>query len=207
MLLPTIHSIVEKSLQQKTMPSSLKQAVVKPLLKKSTLSKENLKNYRPVSNLPYIGKLIEKIAIQQMDKHLVEHNLHEPLQSAYTANHSTETALLKVTNDILLSLDKRQCVFLVLLDLSAAFDTIDHDVFLARLSEEYGITGEVREWMKSYLTERHQVISINSSTSDKILLDFGFPQGSCIGPFGFKLYTKPLTEIAKRHSSNPPLRR
>ena len=88
----------------------------------------------------------------------------------------------------------------MLLDLSAAFDTIDHNVFLTRLTDEYGITGEVREWMRSYLLDRHQVISINSSISDKIVLDFGFPQGSCIGPFGFKLYTKPLTEIARRHN-------
>ena len=199
-LLPTIHTIVNKSLQQKTMPTSLKQAVVKPLLKKSTLDKENLKNYRPVSNLPYIGKLIEKVAIKQMDEHLVTEDLHEPLQSAYTANHSTETALLKVTNDILLSLDERKCVLLVLLDISAAFDTIDHNVFLARLTNEYGITGDVRDWMGSYLRSRQQVISINSSVSDKIVLDFGFPQGSCIGPFGFKLYTKPLTEIAAKHN-------
>jgi hypothetical protein len=135
-----------------------------------------------------------------MDEHLVTEDLHEPLQSAYTANHSTETALLKVTNDILLSLDERKCVLLVLLDLSAAFDTIDHNVFLARLTNEYGITGDVRDWMGSYLRSRQQVISINSSVSDKIVLDFGFPQGSCIGPFGFKLYTKPLTEIAAKHN-------
>ena len=128
--------------------------------------------------------------------------MHEPLQSAYTANHSTETALLKVTNDIFMALDKRHCVFLVLLDLSAAFDTIDHDMFLQRLATEYAITGEVVTWMRSYLVNREQNISINNTLSDKITLDFGFPQGSCIGPFGFKLYTKPLTSIAKKHNVN-----
>ena len=201
-LLPVIHSIVNKSLQESTMPSLLKRALVKPLIKKPSLDKENLKNYRPVSNLPYIGKLIEKAAIKQINEHLTEKNLHEPLQSAYTANHSTETALLKVTNDIFMALDKRHCVFLVLLDLSAAFDTIDHDMFLQRLATEYAITGEVVTWMRSYLVNREQNISINNTLSDKITLDFGFPQGSCIGPFGFKLYTKPLTSIAKKHNVN-----
>ena len=201
-LLPVIHSIVNKSLQESTMPSLLKRALVKPLIKKPSLDKENLKNYRPVSNLPYIGKLIEKAAIKQINEHLTENNLHEPLQSAYTTNHSTETALLKVTNDIFMALDKRHCVFLVLLDLSAAFDTIDHDMFLQRLATEYAITGEVVTWMRSYLVNREQNISINNTLSDKITLDFGFPQGSCIGPFGFKLYTKPLTSIAKKHNVN-----
>ena len=88
-----------------------------------------------------------------------------------------------------MALDKCHCVFLVLLDLSVAFDTIDHDMFLKQLAMEYAITGEVVAWMRSYLVNREQNISINNTLSDKITLDFGFPQGSCIGPFGFKLYT------------------
>ena len=131
------------------MPNALKEAIVKPLLKKPTLDHENLKNYRPVSNLPYIGKLIEKVAIDQINIHLSKYHLHEPLQSAYTPNHSTETAVVKVTNDILRALDCRQCVYLVLLDLSAAFDTIDHKVFLRRLQQDYAITGGVADWMES----------------------------------------------------------
>jgi len=184
------------------MPSHLKQALVKPLLKKPSLDKENQKNYRPVSNPPYIGKLIEKAAIKQIDNHLTANKLHEPLQSAYTANHSTETALLKVTNDILLSLDNHQCIYLVLLDLSAAFDTIDHDMFLERLENDYAVTGKVVDWMRSYLVNRTQTIDINNTFSDRIQLEFGFPQGSSIGPFGFKLYTKPLTDIAKKNNVN-----
>ena len=97
------------------------------------------------------------------------------------------------------ALDCRQCVYLVLLDLSAAFDTIDHQVFLLRLQRDYGVTGGVTDWMESYLTNRFQSISINNTLSEKIKLDYGFPQGSKIGPFGFKLYTKPLAAIAKKH--------
>ena len=201
-LLPSITSIINKSLSMSHMPDSLKKAAVTPLLKKPTVNKEDLKNYRPVSNLPYIGKLIEKAAIEQMDSHISANELHEPLQSAYRKNHSTETALIKVTNDILRALDKRQCVFLVLLDLSAAFDTIDHHVFLSQLCMEYGMKGSVVSWMQSYLDDRRQCIHINNTPSDEVHLKYGFPQGSCIGPFGFKLYTKPLTKIAKQHKIN-----
>ena len=96
-LLPLISSIVNKRLRQMIMSTSLKQAVVTPLLKKTSLDKENLKNYPPVSNLPYLGKCIEKVAIKQMEDHLSENDLHEPLLSAYKTYHSTETSLAKVT--------------------------------------------------------------------------------------------------------------
>ena len=198
-LLPSICAIVNKSLIQCYMPDALKEAIVIPLKKKPSSDKEDVKNFRPVSNLPFIGKLIEKVAIDQIDTHLSKYNLHEPLQSAYTPKHSTETAMVKVTNDILRALDCRQCVYLVLLDLSAAFDTIDHQVFLSRLQEDYGVTGGVTDWMESYLTNRFQSVDINGTSSDKIKLEYGFPQGSKIGPFGFKLYTKPLAAIAKKH--------
>ena len=181
------------------MPTSLKQAVVTPLLKKSSLDKENLKNFRPVSNLPFIGKCIEKVAIKQMEEHLEVNNLTEPLQSAYKQNRSTETAIVKVTNDILIELDKRMCVYLVLLDLSAAFDTIDHQVFLTQMQTQYAMSGGVHDWMQTYLQGRRQRVHINGAPSAQVDLEYGFPQGSCIGPFGFKLYTKPLTEIAHCH--------
>ena len=184
------------------MPGVLREAVVKPLIKKPSLDKENYKNFRPVSNLPYIGKLIEQAVIDQIENHLSAHNLHEPLQSAYTPDHSTETAVIKVTNDILCALDRGQCVYLVLLDLSAAFDTINHSVFLSRLQEDYGVQGGVADWMASYLSDRYQSININGILSDKIELKYGFPQGSKIGPFGFKLYTKPLTKITHKHNIN-----
>ena len=178
-LVPVIDKIVNKSLSESKMPTSLKTAIVTPLLKKSNLNKENYKNYRPVSNLPYIGKIIEKAAIQQMETHLKEKDLTEPLQSAYTTHHSVETALLKVSNDILLALDDRCCVYLVLLDLSAAFDTIDHSMFIKRMECEYGMTGGVTSWMTSYLTDRTQSVVVNNQKSDDIHLNYRFPLG-CI---------------------------
>ena len=118
-ILPIIQNIVNKSLTEHNMPA-LKRGPSKTAHKKTSLDKEKVNKYRPVSNLPFIGKVIEKAAIQQMNNHVTTNSLHEPLQSAYTA---TETALLKVSDDNLGAIDKGVCVYMVLLDLSAAFDT------------------------------------------------------------------------------------
>jgi hypothetical protein len=198
-VLQTLCNIVNSSLDSCKMPDILKTATVTPLLKKVSLDVENFRNYRPVSNLPYVSKIIEKVAVSQMETHMKEYKLDEPLQSAYKAHHSTETALVKVSNDILTAIDKKQCVALVLLDLSAAFDTVDHDRFLDRLQADCGITGKARLWLLSYLSNRYQEVGVNSASSSKFPLKTGFPQGSVIGPFGFKPYTKPLASIAKKY--------
>ena len=132
-LLPTLTCIVNASLQSGSFPLVFKTAVVKPLLKKASLDPNTLKSYRPVSNLSFLSKVIERVVLQQLLMYLNEHHLISPSQSAYRSHHSTETALLKVTNDILLSLDSGHASFLILLDLSAAFDTIDHRILTNRL--------------------------------------------------------------------------
>ena len=126
MLLTPITNIVNYSLQEGSFPSCFKTAHVTPLLKKAGLDKNILKNYRPVSNLSYISKLIEKAVAKQINEHIAHEGISNENQSAYRAFHSTETALLKIQNDIATSMDKGAAVGLVLLDLSAAFDTIDH---------------------------------------------------------------------------------
>ena len=108
-LLPTLTNIINSSLLSGTFPSTFRTAVVKPLLKKASLDPNNLKNFRPVSNLSFVSKIIEKVVLQQLLAYLTEHNLTCLSQSAYRPPHSTETALLKVTNDIFLELD---CTFL-----------------------------------------------------------------------------------------------
>ena len=120
-------------------------------------------------------------------------------QSAYRSHHSTETALILVTNDIMCAVDQKKAVVLVLLDLSAAFDTIDHSILLNRLHKRYGITGTTLSWFEAYLTDRCQVIELNGESSDEIWLQFGVPQGSVLGPLLFTSYTAPLGEIACRH--------
>ena len=110
------------------------------------------------------------VIISIINDHITKNNLHEPLQSAYTSNHSTEIALLKVSDDILCALDNGKCIFMVLLDFCAAFNTIDHAVFLAGMKDDYGMSGCVAGWMQSYLSNRHQSISINDSSQQNVLV-------------------------------------
>ena len=125
-----------------------------PSLKKPGLDSA-FKNFRPVSNLSYISKLSERAGAEQFLEHLTANNLDSQLQTAYKQHHSTETALLKVKNDILMSIDEQLDVtLLVLLDLSAAFDTIDHDTVIDRLESDLGITENALAWFKSYLSDR-----------------------------------------------------
>ena len=157
-LLPSITKLINLSLTSGIVPSCFKHALVKPLLKKPSLDPEDLKNFRPVSNLPFLSKVLEKVVAKQLSSYMTDNNLHEVMQSAYKARHSTETALLRVQNDILLDMDKKLGVILVLLDLSAAFDTIDHDILLRRLSERIGISGTAHLWFSSYLKDRSHAI-------------------------------------------------
>ena len=122
-MIPVITNITIESLRSGSVPFDLKEAVIKPLLKKQGLDISNLSNYRPVSNIPYLSKIIERVVVARLKEHMSEHSLCEGMQSANKAGHSTESALVRVKNDILTSMDKTQCVLLVLLDLSAAFDT------------------------------------------------------------------------------------
>jgi exonuclease III len=198
-LTPVITKIVNISLQTGYLPISMKKALVIPLLKKLTLDKEVFNNYRPISNLNFVSKVIERASLKQLSAHMDTHNLHTPSQSAYRPLHSTETALLKIQNDILTSLDASKGVILILLDLSAAFDTVDHSILLSRLTSRIGVTGTALQWFRSYLSDRSQVVYLDGVSSKSCLLVYGVPQGSVDGPFDFIIYTGPLHDIAKRH--------
>ena len=198
-ILQYITATINLSLRSGYVPTTLKSALVTPLLKKSSLDINTLKNYRPVSNLPFLSKVMEKVVATQLNDYLTTNSLLEPLQSAYRQYHSTETALLKVHNDICLSLDSGKSVILVLLDLSAAFDTIDHTILLNRLSD-LGITAVVHKWFESYLTDRHQSVTIENVTSKPHLLQFGVPQGSVLGPLLFTIYISPLGKLIRQHN-------
>ena len=165
-------------------PECWKEAIVIPLLKKLGLD-SIFKNLRPVSNLAYVSKLIERAVFNQTYDHLVQSGLYPLLQSAYRKYHSTETALVKVANDILLNMNSQRVTLLVLLDLSAAFDTVDHSILLQRLMADFSIRGKALEWFSSYLSGRSQRVLFEGSTSDSFNLRFGVPQGSCLGPLLF----------------------
>ena len=121
-------------------------------------------------------------------------------QSAYRPHHGTETALNKVVNDLRMAVDQGKLSMLVLLDLSAAFDTIDHKTLLSRLHCDFGLDGNVLNWFRSYLSDRHQSVSLSSCKSSSVQLTCGVPQGSVLGPVLFTMYTKQLGDVLKQNS-------
>jgi hypothetical protein len=191
--------IVNQSLSSGCFPTSLKHAIVTPLLKKPKLDADELANYRPISNLSYLGKLIERVAISQIQAFLQSNDLVSPAQSAYRPHYSVETALLRTQNDLLQALDSGKEAILVLLDFSSAFDLIDHDLLCHRLQTRYGISGSVLAWIKSYLAGRTQSIAVKNVLSDDTPLTCGVPQGSVAGPLLFTLYSEPLQDLIASH--------
>ena len=142
-----------------------------------------------------MSKLVERAAVRQLVDYLESNGLMPRLQSAYRRHHSTETALLKVWSDILMAADNQQVTLLALLDLSAAFDCVDHDILLSRLHFVYGISGAVLSWIRSFLSNRTQRVSFGGGLSEVIALLFGVPQGSVIGPLLFLLYVAEVFNI------------
>jgi len=199
-LMGQIREILNNSLAQGAVPPSLKIAQVRPRVKKAGADPLDPSNLRPISNLPTIEKMLEKAVAKQLQEYLQRHEILDPLQSAFRPVHSTETAILKVQNDALLHLDNGDGMLLVLLDLSAAFDTLDHTILLDRLHTLIGITGSALDWLKSYLSGRRQYVKINESSSEHHDLSIGVPQGSVLGPLLFILYTRPLGDIFRRHN-------
>ena len=200
-LLPIITRIVNTSLSSSTFPTALKIAAVTPILKKANLIPDILKNFRPVSNLPFLSKVLEKVAAKQLIAHKDAHNLREIMQSAYRTYHSTETALLYIHSDLLSALDRKQCVAMVMIDLSAAFDTVNHNILLHRLSERYGFQGNAHKWITSYLSQRKQFITINGERSQEKFKSCDVPQGSVLGPNLYEDYfAVPVGEILRKHN-------
>ena len=157
-LTPVLTTIVNTSLSCAEFPTELKKAFLTPLIEKIILDCEMFKNYRPVSNLSFISKLVKRVVCVQLVEHLKANNLYEIFQSAYRQRHSTKTAPLRVQNDQLQAVDNEGGVILVLLDLSAAFGTIDHQKLLNLLNQSFGITGVALKWFGSHLKDRTQTV-------------------------------------------------
>ena len=174
----TSHASTYRSLQVPSLHCLSLPTSPPPLLKKPSLNKDSMKNYRPVSNLSFLSKVLENVVVNQLNTHIDSSNTSNQYQSAYRKFHSTETALLKIHSDILASMDAGKVTALALLDLSAAFDTIDHTILLSRLDDWFGVTGKALNWFKSYLTGRCQRITIGDCLSYKADFKFGVPQGS-----------------------------
>ena len=195
-LLPIITQIINMSIVDADV---LKCAQITPLLKKPNLDCKILKNYRPVANLKFLAKTIERVCASQINDYLSSNNLCSKMQSAFKSCHSTETALLRVYNDLLLVVDQGNEAVLILLDYSAAFDAISHNVFLDRLFHRYGVSGSALNWFKTYLTNRTQSVVINNSLSEPhVPIEGVFVRDLSLARL-FALYTAPLEDIIKAH--------
>ena len=179
-------------------PKTEKEASVKPTLK-SGKDQQNVESYRPISNLSFLGKTIEAAAKKQLIAHMEILNVLPEGQSAYREFHSTETALCSIVSDLLEYMDNGKCAILILLDLSAAFDTVDHELLIDDLMY-IGVEGVALNWFKSYLENRSYHVIINGTKSERRTLQRGVPQGSVLGPVLFSIYTTELAWILKQHS-------
>ncbi len=158
-------SLLNKCLQSGFIPDSLKTATVTPVLKKPSLDASILANFQPVSVLPFISKVMEKIVSLQLQSFLTNNHIYETFQSGFKSLHSTETALVRALNDILMATDSGDSVILVMLDLSSAFDTVDHEILISRMESYVGLGGRGLNWFKSFLTNRTLSVKIGNFTS------------------------------------------
>ncbi len=197
-LLPALTHIINTSLLTGIFPTAFKQARVTPLLKKPTLNTSLLENYRPVSLLPFIDKTLERVVFNQVSLFLSQNNKLDAKQSGFRSGHSTETALLSVTEALRIAKADSKSSVLILLDLSAAFDTVNHQILLSTLSS-LDITGIPLRWFESYLTGRSFRVAWGGEVSKAHQLVTGVPQGSVLGPLLFSTYTTSLAPIIQAH--------
>ena len=197
---PLILNIINKCFLHGVFPSSEKHACVRPLLKKKNLDPDNYANFRPISNLSFLSKLIERAMLDQLTIFLESNSVISTFQSAYRVYHSTETALCRVHNDLVLNVCAGVSSLLVLLDLSSAFDTIDHTILLKRFSS-LGLSGKSFSLLENYLLNRSQSVVIGDVMSQNKPLLYGVPQGSILGPILFSVYMSPLSNIILKHGA------
>ena len=198
LLAPILTDIINTSLATGVVPADMKHALVTPILKKRGLDVNSLANYRPISNLNLVSKTLEHSVANEVRRHIDANGFNDPFQSAYRPRHSTETALVRIREDMTQAIDSRRGVLLVLLDLTAAFDTLDHSILLLRL-RDIGLTQTVFTWFKSYLAGRTNAIKIREATSAPRLIHHGVSQGSVLGPMLFNMYILPIADIFERH--------
>ena len=199
-LAPVVAAICNASLQSGVFPDSQKRALVRARLKKPSLNPGDLNSYRPISNLTFLSKILERVVARLFMDHADQNGLLPARQSAYRKFHSTESAVLVVHNDIVCAIDQGHVVALVLLDLSSAFDTVDHPTMLSLLHDRFAVSDEPLSRFHSYLSNRTQTFTTSSTQTSPLLLHSGVPQGSGLGPTSFLTYTEGTADIFSAHS-------
>lgn len=182
--------IINFSLSTGTFPTSWKLAHVIPLPKKSNPS--TFSEYRPISILPVLSKVLEHFVHRRLTKYLYRNDLLSQYQSGFRTGHSTVTALVKITEDIRLNIDKKNILILVLLDFTSAFNTVDFDVLLGILSK-FRFSSLALAWFRSYLSGRRQLVRVDDCCSDWCAINAGVPQGGVLSPVLFSIFINGIT--------------
>ena len=196
---PIISKLTNLSFSQAIFPASFKTAQVLPLLKKGNLDPTIPSNYRPISNLSTISKIIERLVHSRITSHVSSSPNFNPFQSAYRKHHSTETTLLRITDSLRHICANEHAAVLVSLDLSAAFDTLDHNILIDILNRHFNISDLALSWFRFYLSQRSQFVKMDNFSSSLTSLNSGVPQGSVLGSILFSLYTSPMCSIIVQH--------
>jgi hypothetical protein len=183
---------------QSLLPTAQKQALVKPRVKTS-LDPSDVNLYRPVSNLSFISKLVERTVSMRFVLHAKRNGLFPVRSSSYKANHSIETAALSVYSDIVRAVDQKCVTALALLDLGAAFDTVDHNVLLSVLERRFAVGESALSWLRSYLDSQTQSFVVNGRQSAALPVNCSVPQGSVLELETFIAYTEDTVSIFSSH--------
>ena len=170
-------------------------------LQKKVGSNTSLANYRPVNNLPFLSKIVEKVILNQLQSHIDEHQLLTSRFCTYRQGYSTESAILKITNDVLRSMDLQCVTPLVAIDLSMTFDTVNHSIMLSVLGHRFGITNNALRWFHEYLCNRSIAVEINGIDSSELALPFLVLQGNCASLVLFNLYISTLYQTLQDQGS------
>jgi len=171
------------------------------LLKKARLDRSSPVNYRPISNLSTVSKVLERLVLTRLRPHLTNSANFSKRQSAYRQGHSTETALVDVLESVYTAADNKEVTvgLLIGLDLSAAFDMVCHSTLTQRLQTEFGVSGTAISWIQSYLHGRMQYVKMGQHRSSEATLEVGVPQGSVLGPLLFAVYCSPVADVIASH--------
>ena len=187
------------SLEQGVFPDSWKMAIIRPLLKK--LGFELItSNYRPVSNLSFLSKVLEKVVLARYNNDCDRHNLIPSFQLAYRPKHSCERLMVKLVNDLLWSMERKEATAVAVIDLSAAFDMVDHNILINLLHETFGIGDKALRWFQSYLENRYCKVKIGKNYLERKSLNFSVPQGSCMGPVLYLSYAASISDVVSEVS-------